>query len=76
MSFSGFASTGIDHQNSHGFHANLGLHDQATAFRWIHENIEAFGGDPKRVTAKGLSAGSASIGLLAISPYSRGGSFL
>jgi carboxylesterase type B len=42
------------------------------AFKWIHENIKSFGGDPNKITAKGLSAGSAIVGLLALSPYSRG----
>lgn len=42
------------------------------AFRWIHENIADFGGDPKRITAQGLSAGAGSIGLLTLSPHSRG----
>ncbi|GIC93194.1 putative extracellular lipase [Aspergillus udagawae] len=40
---------------------NLGLHDQILAFKWVQENIEAFGGNPSQVTLIGLSAGAHSI---------------
>jgi para-nitrobenzyl esterase len=50
---------------------NEGLFDQITAVDWVHENIQAFGGNPDNITIFGFSAGGMSIGTLLGMPAAR-----
>ncbi len=40
---------------------SYGYLDQMTAIRWTYKNIEAFGGDPEKITIAGQSAGAGSV---------------
>jgi para-nitrobenzyl esterase len=50
---------------------NFGTLDHAQALKWIHENIESFGGNPHNVTVTGESAGAHNTMNMVISPLGK-----
>lgn len=50
---------------------NVGLHDTMAALQWTRKHISKFGGDPRKITAFGHSAGAGMVSLLMVAKDGR-----
>jgi para-nitrobenzyl esterase len=59
-------------ESGHNASGNYAMMDMATVLRWVQKSIANFGGDPKRVTIDGESAGAMLVSAMVGSPEGKG----
>jgi para-nitrobenzyl esterase len=70
--FGFFAHPELTAESGHNASGNYGMMDLLATLRWVQKNIAAFGGDPKRVTIDGESAGAILVSAMVGSPEGKG----
>jgi para-nitrobenzyl esterase len=68
LGFLDLSAYGDKYKNS----GNASLADLVTALKWVHDNAEAFGGDPSNVTIFGQSGGGYKVRALMGTPAAKG----
>jgi para-nitrobenzyl esterase len=70
--FGFFAHPELTQESEHHSSGDYGILDEVAALQWVQKNIAAFGGDPRRATIFGESAGSWAVNVLVASPLTKG----
>jgi para-nitrobenzyl esterase len=70
--FGFLATQELTKESGHNASGNYALMDMATVLKWVQKNIANFGGDPKRVTIDGESAGAMLVSAMVGSPEGKG----
>ncbi|HEY4364025.1 MAG TPA: carboxylesterase family protein [Bryobacteraceae bacterium] len=70
--FGFFAHPELAAESGHNSSGNYGMMDLEATLKWVQKNISAFGGDPRRVTIAGESAGAIMVSAMVGSPEGKG----
>ncbi len=70
--FGFFAHPDLVSESAHHTTGNYAMTDMLAALRWVQKNIAAFGGDPRKVTIDGESAGAIAVAAMVGSPEFKG----
>jgi para-nitrobenzyl esterase len=70
--FGFFAHPDLVGESPHHTTGNYAMTDMLAALHWVQKNISAFGGDPRKVTIDGESAGAIAVAAMVGSPEAKG----
>jgi para-nitrobenzyl esterase len=70
--FGFFAHPDLVAESPHHTTGNYAMTDMLAALHWVQKNIAAFGGDPRKVTIDGESAGAIAVSAMVGSPEAKG----
>ena len=69
--FGFFAHPDLVGESPHHTTGNYAMTDMLAALQWVQKNIAAFGGDPRKVTIDGESAGAIAVSAMVGSPEAK-----